>query len=774
MAISTSNNSITALGNGVQTVFGFNFIAGAATNINVNLINTASGTSTLLSPSAYTVSINAPATGQLWGVGGTITYPISGSPIATGFQLQISRILPLTQVTSLANQGDFLPNVIEQALDTLEMQIQQLSARTTQFRGTWATGLSYSIGDIVQDGAAGLNTLNYYICINANVSGVWATDLANGDWAISALAAVPTANLTLTGAVVGTQVGSVIATTLANNIVGTANIQALAVGTALLANNAVTYAKMQQMSAGNTILGNATASAGPVTEIAIGQNQLFGRGATGNLAPIALGPGLGMTGTTLSATGAANGATTSSNSSTLVLTNASTAYQIVSMTTAGLSVKLPDATTLSSAGANLYLIKNAGSFSFTVIDNAGQPRSILAPGEAAYLSLGSISTASGNWVAMSANPFGSTQPVSASIGLSSAVAASTFINGFAPLTSTSAVCLYYNSAGTSVLAAVMTITGETISYGTPVTVATLGTGISSAYCCALSSTLALFVVGTSTGTASTIAVTLSVSGTTITVNTPVTVAATNMLNGALFQTSATSAQLFFQTTGTAVIRSVAISVSGTVPTINTIVNGATPVGSTYYIQASATSFVAMYIGASSFISAQLWTVSGITTTAQTVVANFSNSIAATGQVTGFFMTANLVVCVYQTASTANNLVTMTISGTTLAKGVIWSNLIADVGVQASIIFGLWIYISQNLIVGASTDSNGCLIFVYLKFDPGSVTFNYAGNNICTPGTFASLTVTPDNFVQVSPGKYLVAGNNFVGSASPAQIINIVN
>lgn len=304
MAISTSNNSITALGNGVQTVFSFNFIAGAATNINVNLINTASGTSTLLSPSAYTVSINAPATGQLWGVGGTITYPISGSPIATGFQLQISRILPLTQVTSLANQGDFLPNVIEQALDTLEMQIQQLSARTTQFRGTWATGLSYSIGDIVQDGAAGLNTLNYYICINANVSGAWATDLANGDWAVSVYASVPAQTTNLTGAVVGTSIGGTIATTLAANAVGTTNIVANAVTAAKIANNTITATQIANATVTGTQIASATVTLAEIQN-AVASSKLVGSGTSGSgssYSELTLGANLSMSGTTLNAT----------------------------------------------------------------------------------------------------------------------------------------------------------------------------------------------------------------------------------------------------------------------------------------------------------------------------------------------------------------------------------------------------------------------------------------------------------------------------------------
>ncbi len=53
--------------------------------------------------------------------------------------------------------------------------------------------------------------------------------------------------------------------------------------------------------AANTVFANATAGSAIATGIAVALSQLFGRGASGNLAPISLGYGLQMTGTTLSA-----------------------------------------------------------------------------------------------------------------------------------------------------------------------------------------------------------------------------------------------------------------------------------------------------------------------------------------------------------------------------------------------------------------------------------------------------------------------------------------
>lgn len=142
----------------------------------------ADGVQTTLTPSQYTLVITAPTGSQTFGVGGTVTYPKVGSPIASGTSLTISRLVPFTQTTSISNQGNFAPAVIEAALDTLCMEIQQSNARGGAFRGTWATDTDYNFGDIVVDGANGTDTGNYYNCIISNTSDVWATELAAGDW----------------------------------------------------------------------------------------------------------------------------------------------------------------------------------------------------------------------------------------------------------------------------------------------------------------------------------------------------------------------------------------------------------------------------------------------------------------------------------------------------------------------------------------------------------------------------------------------------------------
>lgn len=125
MTISTTSSHITYLGNGATTVFTFPFVGVSAADLEVIYTN-ASGVQTTLNPSTYTLVINTVPVGELWGIGGSVTYPISGTPIAAGTEITINRIVPYEQNVSIANQGAFYPSSVEQGLDLLELQIQQI------------------------------------------------------------------------------------------------------------------------------------------------------------------------------------------------------------------------------------------------------------------------------------------------------------------------------------------------------------------------------------------------------------------------------------------------------------------------------------------------------------------------------------------------------------------------------------------------------------------------------------------------------------------------
>ena len=119
MTVSTTQSRVVLSGNGSVTVFPFSFLIPASGD-ELIIYTDSSGNETTLTSSQYTVTGFGNATG------GTVTYPLSGSPIASGTTLTIARNLPYVQGTSLANQGPFLPSSIEAALDYNIMAIQQI------------------------------------------------------------------------------------------------------------------------------------------------------------------------------------------------------------------------------------------------------------------------------------------------------------------------------------------------------------------------------------------------------------------------------------------------------------------------------------------------------------------------------------------------------------------------------------------------------------------------------------------------------------------------
>lgn len=126
---STERKAGPLLGTGAQTTWPFTFKVFAATDIAVTIADSLGVETALVYGVDYTVTLNA---NQETSPGGTVTYPISGSPLPVGSRLVIVGNLPYDQPLDLPSGGNFSPLAIENQLDRMVMQIQQLRERVAR------------------------------------------------------------------------------------------------------------------------------------------------------------------------------------------------------------------------------------------------------------------------------------------------------------------------------------------------------------------------------------------------------------------------------------------------------------------------------------------------------------------------------------------------------------------------------------------------------------------------------------------------------------------
>jgi hypothetical protein len=112
-------NTITYTGNGVTTVFPFTFRVDEADTVVVTLLDIATSIATPLAPSEYSLSLSGES-------GGTVTYPLIGSPLAATQKITIDRILPLEQNLDIGSHSAWNEESLEQQFDRIVMMLQQL------------------------------------------------------------------------------------------------------------------------------------------------------------------------------------------------------------------------------------------------------------------------------------------------------------------------------------------------------------------------------------------------------------------------------------------------------------------------------------------------------------------------------------------------------------------------------------------------------------------------------------------------------------------------
>ena len=133
MTITNTNRVVVATGNSATTVWPFAFNIPDADSANVELTETATGVVTVISAANYTIT-------GLGDGSGTVTYPKSGTPLASTHTITIYRDVPVTQTTTITNQTKYNASVVMGVWDRIVMMVQDLSEAT-------ARHLSFPIGE---------------------------------------------------------------------------------------------------------------------------------------------------------------------------------------------------------------------------------------------------------------------------------------------------------------------------------------------------------------------------------------------------------------------------------------------------------------------------------------------------------------------------------------------------------------------------------------------------------------------------------------------------
>jgi hypothetical protein len=116
-------------GDGVDTAFPFSFKVFSTSDVAVKVVDTLGVESTLVLDTDYSVSLNAD---QDTTPGGTVTYPLSGDPLASDEALVVIGDVDYDQPLRLPTGGNFSPTALMRQLDRQVMQIQQLRELLTR------------------------------------------------------------------------------------------------------------------------------------------------------------------------------------------------------------------------------------------------------------------------------------------------------------------------------------------------------------------------------------------------------------------------------------------------------------------------------------------------------------------------------------------------------------------------------------------------------------------------------------------------------------------
>lgn len=171
MTVSTEVDHNDYTGNGVTTSFPYTFRIFQKSDLVVQVADLDDNIRTLALDTDYTV------TGAGGYSGGSV---VLTSPLANGWQISISRELPVTQETDLRNQGKFFAEVHEDAFDKLTMLIQQcfgflrLALRKPSFIANYYDALNNRISNLADPKADkdAVNRRSMYSYVEKMIAGV--------------------------------------------------------------------------------------------------------------------------------------------------------------------------------------------------------------------------------------------------------------------------------------------------------------------------------------------------------------------------------------------------------------------------------------------------------------------------------------------------------------------------------------------------------------------------------------------------------------------------
>ena len=459
----------------------------------------------------------------------------------------------------------------------------------------------------------------------------------------------------------------------------------------------------------------------------------------------------------------AGGATVTSSSTDVTLTSSSNRVQQVSMTAYDKKVILPDATTITTLGGSIFIIENSGYIAFDVAASTGGRLFGVAPGQTVQLSLANNSDATSGWVATTIGQMAITQSfldtapttyytssmfTSGTTLLSNATAdmnstSSTITSvSYSQMTcvalSTTSVMAVWIAPSTSYpTACVGTISGTTISWGTPAVVNN-ARAYSIVKMCALSSTTGLIAIQSGVNFYS---VGFSVSGTTLSFST-ISAAVNAILFNIVSVTSTTA--LVAYSSGARVVTYNGASA----PTYGTslAISWSASTNAMGLVPLTATTFLAGSSDDTAEIDAVVLTVSGTTVTRGTIVSvNTGNSTYyGNGNLIGISSTEAVYVI-------GNQWQRWTVSGTTVTAGANNLNRLVN---------NTWQTLNWNnfIMSGVTSQLIGSTDFIALTPSQGIVRGSYNSASLSAKGySLCANSCLPFAVCTVSTTRGLVVG-----------------